>query len=133
MTEFSTELSFLDILCETEGAVLKTHPHHPWALRLCKTPSCLGSKALSFDLKDMRRLHIPIVLKGQHRWWIRLYTLGLDEAAQNTMILVNLARGKLQWEGKINLFNFKFQLIRKILGERTAPIPRTSIGAARDV
>ena len=33
------------------------------------------------------------LIVGQHRWWIRLYGVGLDEAAQNSMILLNLSMG----------------------------------------
>ena len=96
------------------------------------------------DLKDSRRLFAPIVIKGQHRWWIRLYATGLDETAHNAMVVTNLAYKALGRKEQFNLKDYKLELVRKKLGERLFSVPgslstpasgvkRSSIGAARDI
>ena len=86
-------------------------------------PICIGyynSKMGGIDVKDMRRMWIPIVLTGQHRWWIKLWCTALDETGQNGMIIYNKSNDK-----NINIMDFKSTLIHSTLGSRLFPIDRS--------
>ena len=65
------------------------------------------------DLADMRRLHCNSTIMGQHRWWLKLFFYLLDVGTSNSVVLFREATGN-----KMNLSEFKTELVRKLLGER---------------
>jgi len=100
------------------------------------------------DLKDMRTMKCPITLIGQYHWWIHLYGRGLDETVQNGMILHNLAtappypgmrvpategRPSMESRERINLLQFKIELVHLKCGSHIESVPEAPIPHAHTV
>jgi len=67
------------------------------------------------DLADNRRLHNDCTIRGQNRWWLKLFFYLLDAGTSNALVLYNLTRHR---EKDMNISEFKLALIDWLVGDR---------------
>lgn len=72
------------------------------------------------DLADMRRLHCPSTIMGQHRWWLHLFFYLLDVGTSNSLVIYNEAMKVLQptTYTPMNIVDYKMLLVEGLIGKK---------------